>query len=38
VEGSIDPNGWCNIYFRDPNYKEVTIADDNQTSDNNNTI
>jgi len=38
VEGSIDPNGWCTIYFRDPNYKEVTIEDDNRTNDNNNTI
>lgn len=23
VEGSIDPNGWCTIYYRDPNYKEI---------------
>ena len=22
VEGSIDPNGWCTIYFKDPKYKE----------------
>jgi len=22
VEGSIDPEGWCNIYFKHPNYKE----------------
>jgi len=22
VEGNIDPEGWCNIYFRHPNYKE----------------
>lgn len=21
VEGSIDPNGWCTIYFKDPKYK-----------------
>lgn len=31
VEGSIDPNGWCIIYFRDPKYKEVKVEDDNQT-------
>lgn len=22
VEGSIEPEGWCNIYFKHPNYKE----------------
>ena len=22
VAGSIDPNGWCTIYFKNPNYKE----------------
>lgn len=22
VEGTIDPEGWCNIYFRHPNYKK----------------
>ena len=38
VEGSIDPDGWCTIYFKDPNYKEVKIEDDNQTSDNNKTV
>ncbi len=32
VEGSIDPNGWCIIYFRDPNYKEVKIEDGNHTN------
>jgi len=35
VEGSIDPNGWCTIYFKDPNYKEVKIKDHNKISDNN---
>ena len=33
VEGSIDPNGWCTIYFKDPDYKEVKAEDDNQTND-----
>ncbi len=37
VEGSIDPNGWCIIYFKDPNYKEVGLEDDNKTNDINNT-
>lgn len=32
VEGSIDPNGWCIIYFKDPNYKGVKIEDDKQTN------
>ncbi|HSR74582.1 MAG TPA: hypothetical protein VLL31_07030 [Sulfurovum sp.] len=27
VEGSIDPNGWCTIYFRDPKYKEIMQTD-----------
>ena len=25
VEGSIDPNGWCTIYFKNPNYKEEKV-------------
>lgn len=37
VEGSIDPNGWCTIYFKDPNYKEVKAEDNNQTNDINDT-
>ena len=32
VEGSIDPDGWCTIYFKDPNYKEVKIEDDKKTN------
>ncbi|GIT97533.1 iron oxidase oxidoreductase [Sulfurovum sp. TSL1] len=36
VEGSVDPNGWCNIYSRDPQYKEVKAEDDNQTNDTDN--
>lgn len=32
VEGSIDPNGWCIIYFRDPKYKEANSEDNNQTN------
>ena len=32
VEGSIDPNGWCIIYFKDPNYKKVKIEDDKWTN------
>ena len=22
VEGDIDPNGWCTIYFKNPNYEK----------------
>ncbi len=32
VEGSIDPNGWCIIYFKNPNYKEVKTVDNNNQS------
>lgn len=31
VEGIIDPNGWCSIYFRNPNYKELKVEDYNRT-------
>lgn len=31
VEGSIDPNGWCTIYFKNPNYKEIKADDGNKT-------
>lgn len=31
VDGSIDPNGWCSIYFRNPNYKELNVEDNNTT-------
>ena len=31
VEGNIDPNGWCSIYFRNPNYKELNVEEDNKT-------
>ena len=37
VEGSIDPNGWCTSYFRDPNNKKANSEDDNQTDHNDNT-
>ena len=25
VEGKIDPDGWCSIYFKNPNYKETQV-------------
>lgn len=32
VEGNINPNGWCIIYFKNPNYKEVKTEDINKTT------
>ena len=37
VEGNIDPNGWCTIYFKNPNYKEVKVEDNKMTDDINDT-
>jgi len=30
VEGNIDPDGWCNIYFKNPNY--IAEKKENNTS------
>jgi len=36
VEGSIDPEGWCTIYFRHPNYKEEEVKGENNESNESN--
>jgi len=33
VAGDIDPNGWCTIYFRNPNYKEDKIEKECKNND-----
>jgi len=32
VAGVINPDGWCSIYFKHPNYKEKVIEDNNESN------
>lgn len=39
VEGNINPEGWCSIYFKNPNYKEKKVENkSDQTKEANITI